>query len=74
MTTQATFTCTLRSKLASDVPGDKLLQLTQPATDITGHEWPRGTQYRLLRGGFVSSLGAQASTVSILATPEETSP
>jgi hypothetical protein len=53
----------LKTRKASNVPGDQTLVLTRPAVDATGREWPRGTKLVPLCGGTYDGARYQDLTV-----------
>lgn len=44
-------TTTIRSRVYSEIPGDRRRVLTAPITDTEGRTWPVGTVYTPLCGG-----------------------
>lgn len=52
------------SRKANNIPGDTLRVTTERATDSEGREWPRGTKFQPLAGGYDNSRGCKYAEVS----------
>ena len=55
----------LRCVRVSSLPGDVVLRLLRAATDVDGHEWPAGTEFRPLCAGHDNERGVDYRRVAV---------
>jgi hypothetical protein len=59
----------ITSRKASYIPGDTLMELVHGIRDVQGREYPPGTTFRALAGGFDGTLNANYRDISIIRIP-----